>query len=95
LKEIIEVNLEIIPKFFLEFLDKDQRVPFQIWPPFSHGPMGFIGWPTWWPPIRGIIWEQYPYRFALIFLPSHGRGKRGRVSFLLDGRNGIQKPENL
>lgn len=68
MKEKNEATLEIIPKFILEFLDKDQRVPFQIGPPFSHGPMGFIGWPTWWPPIRGIYMGIYglcygvPYR---------------------------------
>ena len=51
MKEIIEVNLEIIPKIFLEFLDKDQRVPFsdrttffpsdgEVTEPIGGGPLG-------------------------------------------------------
>ena len=57
MKEIIEANLEIRPKFFWNFRIKTKEYLFQIGPPFSHGPMGFI--PTWWPPIRGIYMGIY------------------------------------
>lgn len=49
--------LELYQNFFWNFWIKTKEYLFQIGPPFSHGPMGFI--PTWWPPIRGIYMGIY------------------------------------
>ena len=47
-------------KIFLEYLDKDQRVPFSDRTTFFPRTDGFhIGWATWWPPIRGIYMGIY------------------------------------